>query len=110
MADGQSLKGHKFVLDARSKNWDSHDLSTISELDISDVNYDIGYNLIKWVYTDSIDNSVKIDEDFYLEMMKQADRFCLKELKLKFAFRQLIYLFNLLTKFFYHVKDVKMDS
>lgn len=48
-----------------------------------DVSYDIGFSLIKWVYTDSIDSSNKNDEDFYLEMMKQADRFGLKELKLK---------------------------
>lgn len=47
------------------------------------MNYEIGYNLVKWVYTDTIDQSVKRDEDFYLEMMKQADRFGLKELKLK---------------------------
>lgn len=50
---------------------------------IEDVSYDIGFSLIKWVYTDSIDSSNKNDEDFYLEMMKQADRFGLKELKLK---------------------------
>ena len=47
------------------------------------MSYDIGFNLIKWVYTDQIDNSLKYNEDFYLEMMKQADRFGLKELKLK---------------------------
>jgi hypothetical protein len=49
----------------------------------SDISYEIGFNLIKWVYTDLIENSAKHDEDFYLEMMKQADRFGLKELKLK---------------------------
>lgn len=83
LADGQILKAHKFVLDARSKNWDSQDLSTISVLDLSEIDKDIGFNLIKWVYTDNIENSNKLDEDFYLEMMKQADRFNLKELKLK---------------------------
>ena len=48
-----------------------------------DVSYDIGFSLIKWVYTDAIENIQKCNEDFYLEMMKQADRFNLKELKLK---------------------------
>lgn len=38
---------------------------------------------MKWVYTDVIENASKHDEDFYLEMMKQADRFGLKELKIK---------------------------
>ena len=33
--DGRTLKAHRFVLDARSKNWASFDLSQISELDLS---------------------------------------------------------------------------
>lgn len=81
--NGAELKAHKFVLDARSKNWNNHNLSLISELDLSDVTYDIGYRLIKWVYTDQIENVQKCDEDFFLDMMKQADRFNLKELKMK---------------------------
>jgi hypothetical protein len=35
LKDGQRLRAHKFVLDARSKNWDSQNLSSISELDLS---------------------------------------------------------------------------
>ncbi|CAF0854297.1 unnamed protein product [Brachionus calyciflorus] len=77
------LKAHKFVLDARSKNWNSQNLSSISELDLTDVDYEISFYMIKWCYTDQIENSSKHDEDFYLEMMRQADRFGLKELKLK---------------------------
>ncbi len=103
LSNGTYLKAHKFVLDARSKNWNSQNLSIISELDLSgkflriylikvtnklitkikEVNYDIGFNLIKWVYTDTIESSHKSNEDFYLEMMKQAGHFNLKELKLK---------------------------
>ena len=83
LPDGQKLKAHKFVLDARSKNWNAQNLSQISELNLSDLPYDIGFSLIKWVYTDLIESANKLDEDFYLEMMRQADRFNLKELKLK---------------------------
>lgn len=50
---------------------------------VLDVPYEIGYRLIKWVYTDSIEGVEKLDEDFFLDMMKQADRFNLKELKIK---------------------------
>jgi hypothetical protein len=50
----------------------------------SDVNYEIGMSLIKWVYRDVIESSLKLDEDFYLELMKQANRFNLKELKSKY--------------------------
>jgi len=39
--------------------------------------------MMKWVYTDLIESSLKSNEDYYLEMMRQADRFGLKELKLK---------------------------
>ncbi len=81
--DGKVLRAHKFVLDARSKNWNNHNLSILTELDLSDIPQNIGYRLIKWVYTDTIVDLDKSDEDFYLAMMKQADRFHLKELKLK---------------------------
>ena len=47
-----------------------------------DLKYDIGYNLIKWVYTDVFDNQ-KWDENFYLEMMKEASHYDLKDLKEK---------------------------
>jgi hypothetical protein len=49
---------------------------------LQDLKYDIGYNLIKWVYTDVFDNQ-KWDENFYLDMMKEASRFELKDLKEK---------------------------
>ena len=49
-----------------------------------DVKYEIGYNLVRWVYTDFISENVsKCTDDFYLEMMRQANRFGLVELKNK---------------------------
>ena len=44
----------------------------------SDIPYDVGYQLIKWVYTDEIDE--KQNEDFLLNLMKTAKRFELREL------------------------------
>jgi hypothetical protein len=35
LSGGKQLKAHKFVLDARSKNWNSQNLSTISELELA---------------------------------------------------------------------------
>lgn len=43
-----------------------------------DIPYDVGYQLIKWVYTDEL--AEKQNEDFLLAMMKTANRFELKEL------------------------------
>lgn len=37
--NGRTLKAHRFVLDARSKNWASFDLSQINELDLSGILY-----------------------------------------------------------------------
>jgi hypothetical protein len=43
-----------------------------------DIPYDVGFQLIKWVYTDEIVE--KQNEDFLLTLMKIAKRFELKEL------------------------------
>jgi hypothetical protein len=43
-----------------------------------DIPYDVGFQLIKWVYTDEI--AEKQNEDFLLNLMKTAKRFELKEL------------------------------
>ena len=43
-----------------------------------DIPYDVGFQLIKWVYTDEIVE--KQNEDFLLALMKVARRFELKEL------------------------------
>ncbi|CAF3345195.1 unnamed protein product [Rotaria socialis] len=76
--DGETLYGHRFVLVARSFKWDSHELGDKTELDLSDIPYDVGFQLIKWVYTDEIVE--KQNEDFLLTLMEIAKRFELKEL------------------------------
>jgi hypothetical protein len=43
-----------------------------------DIPYDVGFQLVKWVYTDDI--SEKQNEDFLLSLIKLAKRFELKEL------------------------------
>ncbi len=52
-----------------------------------DIPYDVGFQLIKWVYTDEIVE--KQNEDFLLTLMKIAKRFELKEL-----IDQYVYPFN----------------
>ncbi|CAF2499543.1 unnamed protein product [Rotaria sp. Silwood2] len=76
--DGETLHGHRFVLAARSIKWDPQQLGDASELDLTDIPYDVGFQLIKWVYTDEI--AEKQNEDFLLNLMKTAKRFELKEL------------------------------
>jgi len=49
-----------------------------------DIPYDVGFQLIKWVYTDDIVE--KQNEDFLLTLMKIANRFELKELIEQFVY------------------------
>lgn len=44
----------------------------------ADIPYDVGFQLMKWVYTDEI--AEKQNEDFLLNLMKTAKRFELREL------------------------------
>ena len=69
-----------------------------------ELKYDIGYNLIKWVYTDIFDNQ-KRDENFYLDMMREASQFELKDLKEKLAV--LFLLFKKILLKLNHFKDAK---
>lgn len=45
---------------------------------LEDISYDVGFELIKWVYTDEI--TEQQNEDFLLNLMKTGKRFELKEL------------------------------
>ncbi|UJR28238.1 hypothetical protein I4U23_009488 [Adineta vaga] len=76
--DGETLYGHRFILAARSLKWDPQQLGDEPDLNLSDIPYDVGFQLMKWVYTDEIDE--KQNEDFLLNLMKTAKRFELKEL------------------------------
>lgn len=76
-----SIKGHKFILSARSDTWGTQNLSATEVLDLSDIPEETALALIKWVYTDHIElNSSSNDEDFALDIMKTAKRFNLTSL------------------------------
>jgi ankyrin repeat protein len=75
----KQLHGHKFVLSARSDRWSKADFATISELDLSALDSDIAFALIKWVYTDYMDFAGR-SEEFILNMMKAAKEFDLPSL------------------------------
>lgn len=76
--DGQHLPAHRFVLAARSDHWGITSLGDMEELDLSDLPHDVAYALLKWAYTDHIDET--IGETFLLDLMKGASRFRLKSL------------------------------
>lgn len=74
-----NLFGHKFILSARAQTWASSDLSTMETLDLSALNNEIAFSLVKWIYTDHIDLTGK-SEDFILEIMKAAKSYNLTSL------------------------------
>ncbi|XP_041972423.1 rabankyrin-5 [Aricia agestis] len=69
----KSVPGHKFVLNARSDEWNEDALKHLNELDWSDLSDEVGSALLKWLYTDVVDLSR--GEAFALQMMKSAANF-----------------------------------
>lgn len=51
----KTMPAHKFVLNARSEEWREEVLSDTTELDWTDLEPDVGYALLRWLYTDVID-------------------------------------------------------
>ncbi|XP_055377542.1 rabankyrin-5 [Condylostylus longicornis] len=49
------IPGHKFVLNARSEEWREEVLIDQDELDWSDLDGDVGFALLRWIYTDVVD-------------------------------------------------------
>ncbi|XP_055853313.1 rabankyrin-5 [Episyrphus balteatus] len=52
---GKSMPAHKFVLNARSEDWREEVLADATELDWTDLEEDIGFALLRWIYTDVVD-------------------------------------------------------
>ncbi|XP_054156411.1 rabankyrin-5-like [Oppia nitens] len=75
--NGNAIKGHKFVLSSRSDGWDQ--LDHISELDLTHVNPEVAFHVIRWVYTDTIDFQHR-NEEFILDVMRSAKRYDLNQL------------------------------
>ncbi|XP_037922390.1 rabankyrin-5 [Hermetia illucens] len=51
----KSMPAHKFVLNARSEEWREEVLADKTELDWSDLESDVGFALLRWIYTDVVD-------------------------------------------------------
>lgn len=57
-----TIKAHKFILSSRSDDWGVLNLNEIYELDWQDIEHDVGYALLKWVYTDQVNLQNKSDQ------------------------------------------------
>ncbi|OZC12476.1 hypothetical protein X798_00107 [Onchocerca flexuosa] len=52
--DGHQFRGHRLVIAARTDYWE--DLSGIDRIEFEDIAYNIGSAVLKWMYTDHIDD------------------------------------------------------
>ncbi|KAL3858016.1 hypothetical protein ACJMK2_012632 [Sinanodonta woodiana] len=75
----KSIHAHRFVLAARSEHWGVPDLSQVSTLDFTAINYNVAYAVLKWVYTDEI--NIETDNNFLLELLRVATKFRLEMLR-----------------------------
>jgi len=54
---------------------------TQSQIEISDVSYDVFYSFIEFIYTENVSKSQMNDIDFILELYSVADRYIMESLK-----------------------------
>ncbi|KJE96925.1 hypothetical protein CAOG_007172 [Capsaspora owczarzaki ATCC 30864] len=78
---GRIIPGHRLVLAARGGNWGVTDLAQVTELTLADLPHEVGWALLKWVYTDRVD--IRPDINFTIEVMRAAHRFRLEPLKIR---------------------------
>ncbi|XP_055604737.1 rabankyrin-5 [Uranotaenia lowii] len=68
----KTMPAHKFVLNARSEEWREEVIADQSELDWSDLDADVGYALLRWIYTDVVDLQ---HDSLALDLLKTSHRF-----------------------------------
>ena len=67
-----TIKSHKFILSSRSDDWGVLNLNEIYELDWQEIEHDVGYALLKWVYTDHVNLQNKSDSFVLGECVRRA--------------------------------------
>ncbi|KAF0300092.1 Rabankyrin-5 [Amphibalanus amphitrite] len=77
----QVFQGHKFVFVARGSHWGVKSVADVVQLDWSDISYEVGMEVLQWIYTDQA--ALAQGDDFVLDVMRTADRFKLDQLKTK---------------------------
>ena len=87
-----TIKSHKLILYLRSNNWGVSNLYDIHELDWQDMDYDVGYALLEWVYTDRVNLQNKNDQ-FFLGKLGLSRKVCSVNFKTNSIQMQLIEFF-----------------
>ncbi|KAI1731590.1 ankyrin repeats (3 copies) domain-containing protein [Ditylenchus destructor] len=75
--DGHQLRGHRFVLAARTDYWG--DLSETDRIDFEGINYSVAQVLLKYMYTDTLDDN--LGDAYILDLLSAGIRFKIVTLK-----------------------------
>lgn len=68
----KTMPAHKFVLNARSEEWREEVIVNETELDWSDLDADVGFALLRWIYTDTVELQ---HDSLALDLLKTSHRF-----------------------------------
>uniref|UniRef100_A0A158R5E8 ANK_REP_REGION domain-containing protein n=1 Tax=Syphacia muris TaxID=451379 RepID=A0A158R5E8_9BILA len=75
--DGQQMRAHKFVIAARTTYW--NDLSEISRIELDDIPYNVGYIIIKWMYTDLLEGH--LGDSLLIDVLSASNKYKLVDLQ-----------------------------
>ncbi|XP_050409674.1 zinc finger protein OZF [Patella vulgata] len=70
---GREIFAHKLILLSRSDEWCNTNLQKLDELALTDVKSEVGYAMIRWIYTDEVE--VNNGEDFMIELLQAAIKY-----------------------------------
>ncbi|VDK64282.1 unnamed protein product [Anisakis simplex] len=76
--DGHQLRGHRFVIAARTDYW--NDLSMTDRIELkADISYSVGCTLLKWIYTDRLDTT--LGDQIIMDILSAAIEYRFYDLK-----------------------------
>ncbi|KAM3720279.1 Rabankyrin-5 [Dirofilaria immitis] len=75
--DGHQLRGHRLVIATRTDYW--NDLSGIDRIEFEGIAYNTGCTVLKWMYTDHIDNL--LGNRYLMEIFTAAAKYRLLDLQ-----------------------------
>ena len=78
----KSIYAHKLVLGCRGY-WGVQ-LGDVSRLDMNDVSFDVARAMLRWLYTEHIDDSTS-DVDMLIQFLRASTTYALKELTERFV-------------------------
>uniref|UniRef100_A0A914CY82 BTB domain-containing protein n=1 Tax=Acrobeloides nanus TaxID=290746 RepID=A0A914CY82_9BILA len=77
--NGHQLRGHRFVLAARTDFWG--DLSSVDRIELEGLSFNVGTTIMKWIYTDHLE--LDLGTDYLIEILAAALKYRLQSLNFR---------------------------